>query len=60
MAHVVEEALEDLGPPRGVGDLGVELDSVEAALAILHRGDRGPGWSLATATNPSGAIVTWS
>ncbi len=39
-ADVAEEALEDLRAVRGVDDLRVELDSVEAAVGVLERGDR--------------------
>ena len=28
--------MEDLAPPRGVGDLGMELDTQNPAFAILH------------------------
>ena len=39
-ADVVEEVLEHLLAVRRVHDLGVELDAVEPALAVLERGDR--------------------
>jgi hypothetical protein len=40
---LVQEVLEDLLPVRRVGDLRVELDAVQAPLAVLERGDRGRG-----------------
>ena len=39
-AHVEEERLQDLLAALGVRDLGVELHAVDAALAVLERGDR--------------------
>jgi hypothetical protein len=35
-AYVLEEAPQDLGPVRGVCDLGVELDPVEGAPGVLE------------------------
>ena len=43
MAGVGEEVLEHVGAARGVLHLGMELHAVEAALGILHRGDRRRG-----------------
>ena len=40
---LAQEALEHLGAVRGVDDLGVELDAVEAALGRLEGGDRRAG-----------------
>jgi len=39
VAGLVEEVLEDVDPARRVHDLGVELDGVEPALAVLNGGD---------------------
>ena len=33
---LLDEASDDLGAPRGVDDLGVKLDGVEAALGVIH------------------------
>ena len=41
LAGVEHEVAEDVGAARRVGHLGVELDGVEAAVAILHPGDGG-------------------
>jgi len=38
---LVEEAAQDVHAPRGMHHLGVELQCVEAALPVLHGGDRG-------------------
>jgi hypothetical protein len=38
-----EERLDDVEPPRGVGDLGVVLDAEEAPLGVLEGGDRRAG-----------------
>ena len=40
VAHVEQEPLEDLLAALGVRDLGVELHAVDAAFAVLERGDR--------------------
>ena len=40
---LVEEVLQDLLPRRGVHDLGVELDGVEASALVLEGGDRRRG-----------------
>ena len=42
LAGVEHEVAEDVGAARRVRHLGVELDGVEAALAVLHR--RRPAW----------------
>ena len=39
-AHVEQERLEHLLAALGVRDLGVELHAVDAAVAVLERGDR--------------------
>ncbi len=40
---LAQKALEDRLPVRGVDDLGMELNAVEAALVVLAGGDRGAG-----------------
>ena len=42
-ADVLEEGRQDLLAVRRVGDLGVELDRVDAARGVLERGDRRGG-----------------
>ena len=43
-ADVARKRVEDLGPVRGVDDLGVELDPVEAALGVLQAATGDAGW----------------
>ena len=42
-AHVEQEALEHLAAPLGVDDLGMELHAEDAALGVMHGGNRGVG-----------------
>ena len=57
---LVEEVLEDLLPVRRVHDLGVELDAVEPARAILEGGDRRRRRATRSPRRPSGGAVTES
>ena len=42
-ADVVQEPLEEVGPPVGVDHLGVELDPVDLPLGVVEGGHRGLG-----------------
>ena len=39
VADILHEVLEDTLPLQGMGDLGMELDAIEATTGILHGGD---------------------
>ena len=58
-AALVEEALQDVLPPRRVRHLGMELDREQGALGVLHRRDRDRSVRAVT-RKPSGARVTAS
>ncbi len=57
---LAQEPLEHLGAVRGVDDLGVELDAVEAAVGSLEGGDRRARAGREGRRSPSGASITAS
>ena len=42
LTNLIEELLEDLAAPWGVGNLWVELDSIQSSLPVLHRSNSRP------------------